>query len=66
MSASMIEDVRMLIGVELSDQDATALAAAYASLARAVAAFPGDDLRTVEPPLHSIPGPAQPKSDPAR
>jgi hypothetical protein len=66
MDPSMFEDVRKVAGLELSDEDAKALAAAYASLARGVAAFPADDLRTVEPPLHSIPGPAQPDSERAK
>jgi hypothetical protein len=56
----MLEDVRAIMGVELSDDDAKALAAAYASLARGVAAFPADDVRNVEPPLRSIPGPVPP------
>jgi len=52
------EEIRRIIGVELSAQDAEALAAWYASFARGVAAFPAADLRRVEPPLRSMPGPA--------
>jgi hypothetical protein len=63
MDASIMEDLRQILGVDLSDEEATALAAAYASLARGVAAFPADDLRTVEPPLHSIPGPPRPRPE---
>jgi hypothetical protein len=46
-----------VVGVELSDEEAQALAAVYASLARNVAAFPSADLKQVEPPLRSVPGP---------
>jgi len=53
-----MEEVRRIVGVELSDAEAEALATYYANLARSVAAFPADDLRRTEPPLRSIPGPA--------
>ena len=39
----------------LSDSDAQALAATYATLVRAVQAFPYAELRQVEPPLRSVP-----------
>ena len=52
------EEIRGIVGVELSEQDAEALAAWYANFARGVAAFPAADLRRVEPPLRSVPGPA--------
>jgi len=52
-----MEEVRRIVGVELSDAEAEALATYYANLARSVAAFPADDLRRTEPPLRSIPGP---------
>ena len=52
-----MEEVRQIVGVELSDTEAEALAAWYANLARSVAAFPAEDLKRIEPPLRSIPGP---------
>jgi hypothetical protein len=51
------ELVKHVVGVELTDEEASALANWYANLARSVAAFPGADLKQVEPPLRSIPGP---------
>jgi hypothetical protein len=52
-----MEEMRHIVGAELSDAEAEALAAWYANLARSVAAFPADDLKPVEPPLRSLPGP---------
>ena len=52
-----MEEVRRIVGVELSDAEAEALATYYANLARGVAAFPAKDLKRTEPPLRSIPGP---------
>jgi cytochrome c553 len=52
-----MEEMRHIVGADLSDAEAEALAAWYANLARSVAAFPGDDLKRVEPPLRSLPGP---------
>ena len=52
-----MEEVRRIIGGDLSDAEAEALATYYANLARGVAAFPADDLKRTEPPLRSIPGP---------
>jgi len=52
-----MEEVRRIVGVELSDAEAEALATYYASLAPSVAAFPAADLKRTEPPLRSIPGP---------
>ncbi len=49
--------MQRLLGVELTIDEAEALAAWYSSLARGVAAFPAADLRRVEPPLRSVPGP---------
>ena len=49
--------VREIVGVELADQDAAALSAWYAGFASGVAKFPAADLKQVEPPLHSVPGP---------
>jgi len=52
-----MDEVRQIVGVELSDAEAEALAAWYATLARSVAAFPAEDLKRTEPPLRSVPGP---------
>ena len=57
MSAQEERTVREIVGVELSDDEARALAAWYAGLARSVDAFPADDLKQAEPPLRSVPGP---------
>jgi hypothetical protein len=52
------EAVRQIVGAELSVEEAFTLADWYAALARGVAAFPQDDLKAVEPPLISTPGPS--------
>ena len=52
-----MEEVRRIVGVELTDAEVEALATYYASLARSLAAFPAADLKGTEPPLRSIPGP---------
>jgi hypothetical protein len=58
MSLSLTPDeVRRVVGLELSDQEVAALIEGYASLERNVAAFPAADLKRVEPPLRSIAGP---------
>ena len=44
-------------GVALSDEEAAALADWYADIARRVAEFPQAELKSVEPPLRSTPGP---------
>ena len=46
---------QLLPELQLSASDAEALAATYAALRRAVAAFPYQELRQVEPPLRSVP-----------
>jgi cytochrome c553 len=51
------EVVRHAVGVDLSEQEVAALADWYAAIARGVAAFPQADLKAVEPPLRSTPGP---------
>jgi len=56
----VIDELRRIVGVELSDPDAEALATWYANLARSVATFPAQDMKDVEPPLRSIPGPKAP------
>ena len=49
--------VKEIIVAELTDQEVSALVEGYATLARSMAAFPGADLKRVEPPLRSVPGP---------
>jgi hypothetical protein len=49
--------VRQIVSGGLSEEDARALAEWYANLSGAVAAFPGADLKAVEPPLRSVAGP---------
>ena len=44
-------------GLRLSDEEAERLAAAYRLIERDLAAFPADELKHVEPPLRSVPGP---------
>ena len=51
------EVVREIVGVELSEQEAAALVDWYTALAGGVANFPQADLKAVEPPLRSVPGP---------
>lgn len=58
LSAEVVRHVTGLI--QLSDQEADALAAHYATLARGVAAFPSQELKAVEPALRSVPAPARP------
>lgn len=52
-----VEEIRDVVGVELTTEDAQALADLYATLAEKAAAFPAHDLKQVEPPLRSTPGP---------
>jgi hypothetical protein len=51
------DDIRRLLDLPMTDTQASALAAWYASLSAAVAAFPEGDLRGIEPPLRSTPAP---------
>jgi len=51
------ELVRRLLGLEVDDTTAAALVDGYANLSRGVAAFPEAELKGVEPPLRSTPGP---------
>lgn len=46
------------VGLDLSAAEAEALAAAYRTMANALARFPEDELKAVEPPLRSLPTPA--------
>jgi hypothetical protein len=52
------DEIRRILGVEVSEQDAEALLAWYAGFARGVVAYPQADLKRVEPPLRSVPGPS--------
>jgi hypothetical protein len=54
-----VDEIRRVVGGELSDAEAAALADWYDALARLVAAFPEAHLKQVEPPLRSVPGPRQ-------
>ncbi|HYW90724.1 MAG TPA: hypothetical protein VFB50_23345 [Chloroflexota bacterium] len=54
------ECVRGILGAELSDEEADALVATSSALSKAVAAMPRQELRQVDPPLRSIPGPRRP------
>jgi hypothetical protein len=51
------DEIRRVVGGQISDLDAEALAGWYGNFARGVAAFPAVDLHGVEPPLRSMPGP---------
>ena len=51
------ESVRLILGVDVDDQAVAALVTWYANLSSGVAAFPAADLKAVEPPLRSTPGP---------
>jgi hypothetical protein len=59
MAELSIDMVRLLLGVDVDDQAAAGLIDWYANLSRGVAAFPEADLKRVEPPLRSTPGPAE-------
>ena len=55
------ESVREILyrpGASLTDREVAALIEWYAALSRGIAAFPAADLKSVEPPLRSTPGPA--------
>jgi hypothetical protein len=52
-----VDEVSQVVGVALSEPEAQALADWYATQAQLVAAFPQADLKRVEPPLRSLPGP---------
>jgi hypothetical protein len=51
------EQIRAIIGTELTEDATEALARWYAAFARDVAKYPAADLKCVEPPLRSTPGP---------
>jgi hypothetical protein len=50
--------VRLLVGVEVDDTTAAGLIEWYTNLSRGIAEFPEVELKGVEPPLRSTPGPA--------
>ncbi len=52
--------VRESVGAAVTEVQARGLAEWYAALVRDLAAFPEADLREVEPPLRSMPGPTAP------
>jgi len=56
-SSAAAQHVRDVVGAQLTDHDVEALATYYANLAQLVAAFATEELRWVEPPLRSTPGP---------
>ena len=49
--------VMAVLGPNVSDDEAAALANWYSNLARGVAAMPEVDLKGIEPPLRSVAGP---------
>jgi hypothetical protein len=51
------EEIRRLIGADMSQQELQALIDWYTAQAKLVADFNADDLKRVEPPLRSMPGP---------
>lgn len=51
------EDVRRMVGTPLTDTEVKALADWYQALSSAVANFPSAELKGIEPPLRSTPGP---------
>jgi hypothetical protein len=53
-----VDAVRALLQAPLTDAEAEAVLASYATLALAVSAFPDDRLAQVEPALRSTPGPS--------
>jgi hypothetical protein len=54
------EQIRAIVGSELTDEEADALVATLASLSRAVTDMPRAELRKVDPPLRSTPAPHRP------
>ena len=59
MTELLPDDVRRLIGTQLTDMEASGLADWYAALSAAIGRFPAADLQRVEPALRSTPGPAR-------
>jgi len=52
--------VREVIGSSLSEDEVDALLSTHAALARGLAAIPFAELKQVQPPLQSMPGPGRP------
>jgi len=52
-----LEEIRRILGAHITDEEAQTLAGWYANLARGVAAFSQAEMKCVEPPLRSTPGP---------
>ena len=53
------EEILRVVGDSVTPDEVKALADWYATQSALVAAFPADDLKSVEPPLRSIPGPTR-------
>jgi len=53
------DEVRRVVGDAISQAEAEALAEWYANVSRGVSAFPQAELKGIEPPLRSIPGPSR-------
>ena len=49
--------IRVILGVHISDDDADALLAIHAAMARGLGGVPFEELRQVQPPLQSMPAP---------
>jgi len=60
MTPLLPDDVRRLVATPLTDMEASGLADWYAALADALNRFPLQELKLIEPPLRSTPGPARP------
>jgi hypothetical protein len=51
----LAEYVRQTVATDLQPDEVAALVAWYTALSKAVASIPAQDLKRVEPPLHSVP-----------
>ena len=56
--------LRQVLGAAVSEDEARAIGEWYATISEAVAKFPSNDLRAVEPPLRSTAAPRTPTSPP--
>jgi hypothetical protein len=59
------DEIRRSVGGELSEAEVIALAEWHAGIARGVSQYPAPELRGVEPPLRSTPGPRAMPQPPA-
>lgn len=59
MTPLLPDDVRRVVATPLTDMEASGLADWYAALTAALDRFPVQDLKGVEPPLRSTPGPVR-------